>query len=79
MSLLFYAVLLPAVPVYKMSRSLVYITDIWRVYKVGLGENPSIENLESNFKMIREGLTLRESLTLIDFCSTSKLTLRLKS
>ena len=40
------AVLLPAVPVYKMSRSLLCVTDVWREYKVGLGGNPSIENLD---------------------------------
>ena len=44
------AVLLPAVPVYKMSRSLICITDVWREYKVRLGGNPSIENLDRDYK-----------------------------
>ena len=39
-------VLLPAVPVYKMSRSLVFVTDVWREYKVGIGGNPSVESLD---------------------------------
>ena len=44
------AVVLPAVPVYKMSRSLLSVTDVWREYKVGLGGNPSIENLDRDYK-----------------------------
>ena len=40
------SVLLPVVPVYKKSRSLLCVTDVWREYKVGLGGNPSIENLD---------------------------------
>ena len=37
--------LLPAVPVYKISRSLVCVTEVWKEYKVGIGGNPSVEKL----------------------------------
>ena len=40
------SVLLPVVPVCKKSRSLICVTDVWREYKVGLGGNPSIKNLD---------------------------------
>ena len=43
------AVLTPAVPVYKMSMSLVCITDVWREYKVGLGQNPRVENVDRDY------------------------------
>jgi Transcriptional activator of glycolytic enzymes len=44
------AVLLPAVSAYKMSRSLICVTYVWREYKVRLGGNPSIENLDRDYK-----------------------------
>ena len=44
------AVLLPAVSAYKMSRSLICVTYVLREYKVGLGGNPSSENLGRDFK-----------------------------
>lgn len=37
------ALLLPAVPVYKISRLLVCVTEVWSEYKVGLGGNPHVE------------------------------------
>ena len=43
------AVLSPAVPVYEMSMSLVCITDVWREYKVGLGQNPRVENVDRDY------------------------------
>ena len=72
-------VLLSAVPVYKMSRSLVCVTDVWKEYKVGIGGNPSVVSLDRDYKMLGEGLLLRGSFTPIYFCSTSKLRLWLKS
>ena len=44
------AVLPPAVTDYKMTRSLVCVTDAQREYKVGLGGNPSIENLDRFYR-----------------------------
>jgi Transcriptional activator of glycolytic enzymes len=49
------AVLLPALTVYKVSRSLACVTEVWREYKVGLGGNPSIEPRQSLLKCLEEG------------------------